>query len=695
MRTLVLMPVAALLGAGLLTETAGRPGAGPASPSAATSASAVMPASAATSPFVRMPAAPEAGPIVITGRVTDASTGAPLAGAQVFVSGTGVGTLSDASGAYSLPVPDAFQGRTVRVEVQLIGYAMARQQLTLSERAETQVVDFALSPQAAGLDDAIIVSPESASPGVARSRDAAGRAAAPPTYALQQKSLQPAGPGWRYAPPTDREGYAHIEENAFRSARANPLSTFAIDVDRASYANVRRFLLGQGQLPPVDAVRIEELVNYFPYAYADPRGEEPFAVHTDLAAAPWAPEHRLLRVALRGRPLADEQRPPSNLVFLIDVSGSMQSPDKLPLLKQAFAMLVGGLRPIDRVSIVVYAGAAGLVLPPTTGDHRQKILDALGALEAGGSTAGGAGIRLAYDVARRSHIAGGNNRVILATDGDFNVGASSDAEMIRLIEEKRDQGTFLTVLGFGTGNLQDAKMEQIADHGNGNFAYIDSELEARKVLVAEMGGTLHTIAKDVKIQVEFNPAVVRGYRLIGYENRLLAAEDFDDDRKDAGELGAGHTVTALYEVVPVGARSGVEIREPGELRYGDGTATSGAESDDIVFGRGGRGGRGDEIAFVKLRYKEPDGRTSRLLEHPVPNRTARAGEDLRFAASVAVFGMLLRDSEFSGEASWALARDLARGALGEDADGYRAEFLRMIDVAATLDDGEPPLARHQ
>jgi Ca-activated chloride channel family protein len=678
MRMLALTPIALLLGVGLLAETVMAPGAAPA-PSPTTAASAAMPAV-------------DARPIVVTGHVTDASTGSSLSGAVVFVEGTGVGALTDASGAYTLSVPDAYEGRAVRIQAQLIGYASATREVRL-EAGAAPGVDFALSPEAVGLEGIVIEgesAPQEAADAAARSRKLM---ATPPALYSAQPSPGLAGPGWRYAPPTDREGYAHIQENAFLSARANPLSTFAIDVDRASYANVRRFLLGQGRLPPVDAVRIEELVNYFPYAYADPRGEDPFAVHTDVAPAPWAPEHRLLRVALRGRPLADQSRPPSNLVFLIDVSGSMQSPDKLPLLKRAFGMLVGELRPIDRVAIVVYAGAAGLVLPPTTGDHRQAIVDAIERLEAGGSTAGGAGIRLAYDVAKRSHIVGGNNRVILATDGDFNVGASSDAEMVRLIEEKREQGTFLTVLGFGSGNLQDAKMEQIADHGNGNFAYIDSDLEARKVLVAEMGGTLHTIAKDVKIQVEFNPAVVRGYRLIGYENRLLAAEDFDDDRKDAGELGAGHTVTALYEVVPVGARSRVEIREPGALRYGDGER-GGTSEDAVVAPERDRpsGAAGREMAFVKLRYKQPDGRSSRLLSHPVADRTRRAGEDLRFAASVAVFGMLLRDSEFAGTANWAMARELARGALGDDPDGYRSEFLRMIDVAASLKADDAPLA---
>ncbi|MEN8376309.1 MAG: von Willebrand factor type A domain-containing protein [Gemmatimonadota bacterium] len=621
--------------------------------------------------------------VTITGTVKDVDTGSPLAGVQVFVQGTGIGTLSGAGGGYSLPLPDRFTGLQIELRATLIGYATSAR--TVDVAAGAGPVNFGLSRQAVGLE-AIIVEGEAAPPlrrdqaakqSSDLSRNATFSAPASP------QALRLRGDGWRWAPPKDREAYAYIEENEFRSPGAHPLSTFGIDVDRASYANVRRFLLGESRLPPADAVRIEELVNYFPYAYAAPRKEVPFAVHTHVAPAPWAPAHRLLRIAMRGREFDEESRPPSNLVFLIDVSGSMQSPDKLPLLKQAFRMLVGQLGSADRVSIVVYAGAAGLVLPPTPGHRKDEILHAIDNLQAGGSTAGGAGIRLAYQVARKRHIDGGNNRVILATDGDFNVGASSDSEMVRLIEERRRQGTFLTVLGFGTGNLQDAKMEQIADHGNGNFAYIDSALEAKKVLVSEVGGTLHTIAKDVKIQVEFNPAVVRAYRLIGYENRMLAAEDFDDDDKDAGELGAGHTVTALYEVVPVGAKSDVEAREPGPLRYG---ATE--EDGDLTP-------MSTELAFVKLRYKAPDGERSRLIEHPVANRTYRAREDLRFAASVAAFGMLLRDSEHAGAATWDLVLDLARGATGDDEEGYRAEFVRMIEAARELKPIEVPLARRE
>ena len=475
----------------------------------------------------------------------------------------------------------------------------------------------------------------------------------------------------RYNPNFNTESYNHIIENAFLGVASSPLSTFSIDVDRASYSNVRRFI-NAGQRPPIDAVRIEEMINYFSFDYPDPDGDHPFSVTTEVSKAPWNPIHQLVRIGIQGERVETENLPPSNLVFLIDVSGSMQSPDKLPLLKASFRLLVNELRPADRVAIVVYAGAAGLVLPSTSGDEKDTILDAIEALEAGGSTAGGAGIILAYDVARKNHIASGNNRVILATDGDFNIGASSDGEMVRLIEEKREQGTSLTVLGFGTGNLKDSKMEKLADHGNGNFAYIDNLMEARKVLVTEVGGTLLTIAKDVKIQVEFNPARVQAYRLIGYENRLLQDEDFNDDTKDAGELGAGHSVTALYEVIPVGIDSSYEIVEVDSLRYqapDEPTVTSDS----------------DELLFVKLRYKAPQGSESRLITHPVRDSNDRPSADLTFASAVAGFGMLLRDSEYCGDFGLADVLDLARSSTGEDREGYRTEFVRLVETVLSME----------
>jgi Ca-activated chloride channel family protein len=475
-----------------------------------------------------------------------------------------------------------------------------------------------------------------------------------------------------------REQYNTIAENEFRDAGANPLSTFAIDVDAASYANVRRFVLAEGRMPPRDAVRIEELVNYFDYDYPDPRGDAPFSITTEVAPAPWNPTHRLVHVGLQGRRMDAASLPPANLVFLIDVSGSMEDENKLPLLKEAFSLLVDNLREDDHVAIVAYAGAAGLVLPPTRGSEKDRIRDAIQTLQPSGSTNGAEGIRLAYRLARDSFVRGGNNRVILATDGDFNVGVSSDAELVQLIEQERGSGIFLTVLGFGTGNLQDAKMEQLADRGNGNYAYLDGISEARKVLVGEMGGTLFTIARDVKVQVEFNPARVKAYRLIGYENRLLAAEDFNDDRKDAGELGAGHAVTALYEVVPADAPDN-PARGTDPLRYQQPRGPTGAAASG-------------ELLTVKLRYKAPDGDVSRLLVHPLHDRggaLVSASRDFRFAAAVAEWGMLLRGSRFRGAASYGAVADLARGALGEDRGGYRGEFLRLVQASQHLASSSP------
>ena len=463
------------------------------------------------------------------------------------------------------------------------------------------------------------------------------------------------------------EQYDWIPENAFKMALENPLSTFSIDVDRAAYANVRRFL-NDNQMPPPDAVRIEEMVNYFEYDYPQPKGEDPFAISLEVASCPWNAEHQLALIGLQGLDVDTSDLPPNNLVFLLDVSGSMSSSDKLPLLQSAMRLLVNQLRPEDSVSIVVYAGAAGIVLEPTS--DKGLIESAIGRLEAGGSTAGGAGIELAYRTAQQSFIKEGNNRVILATDGDFNVGPSSDGALVRLIEEQRKSGIFLTVLGFGTGNYKDSKMEKLADKGNGNYAYIDDILEARKVLVTEMGGTLLTIAKDVKIQVEFNPGQVKAYRLIGYENRVLANEDFDDDLKDAGELGAGHTVTALYELIPAGSDEIIPMA--GDMKY---QKTQLVDSDDLMT--------------VKLRYKQPDGDVSKQLVRTIKASEfhgRRPSDNFQFASEVAEFGLLLRDSEFKGSASYGRIIERAHQLKGDDREGYRAEFIRLVNKARLLEE---------
>lgn len=476
-------------------------------------------------------------------------------------------------------------------------------------------------------------------------------------------------------PPTEsREGYEASAEADFVAAQATPLSTFSIDVDTASYANLRR-MLNAGSLPPASAVRIEEMLNAFHYDLPHPDASTPdaapFAVHAEQSDAPWAPGHRLVRLSLQSAPIDVEALPPTNLVFLLDVSGSMNAPDKLPLLQQSLRLLVDQLRPQDTVALTVYAGAAGVVLPPTSGAQKARILTALDGLQAGGSTAGGQGIRLAYQVAREHFNAQGNNRVILATDGDFNVGTSSDGELVDLIERERASGVFLTVLGFGTGNYQDAKMQKLADAGNGVHAYIDSLTEARKVLVSELGATLLTVAQDVKLQVEFNPARVKGYRLVGYDNRRLADRDFDDDAKDAGELGAGHSVTALYEIVPATSDEAVPGVAP--LKYQSQRRTSAADTDDLLT--------------VKLRWKAPTGHASRKTEvvvRDIPVSLAEASADFRFAAAVAELGLALSDSKHRGAASARNAAARAEAARGTDLDGRRAEFIALARRADAL-----------
>ena len=483
-----------------------------------------------------------------------------------------------------------------------------------------------------------------------------------------------------YLPPADRERYQALDDNPLRTVAEAPVSTFSIDVDTGSWSNARRFI-SSGRLPPSDAVRVEEFINYFPYDYAPPRGDTPFAVHTDTARAPWDADKILLRIALKGQDQAKETLPPANLVFLVDVSGSMQSADKLPLLKSALKLLVAQLRPQDHIALVTYAGAAQVALPATPGDHKATILAAIDQLRAGGSTAGASGIELAYQSARAGFKDGGINRILLATDGDFNVGMTDFRQLKGRVEQQRASGVSLSTLGFGTGNLNEHLMEQLADAGDGAYAYIDTLMEGHKVLVNEMTSTLATIAKDVKIQVEFNPATVRDYRLIGYENRQLAREDFSNDKVDAGDIGAGHTITALYELTPVGARSLIE-----PLRYGSDPRPGAATT-----------GRSAELAHVRLRYKRPGAHTSALIEQPVAAgpvpALATRSDDFRFAVAIAGFGQHLRGGKYTGQWSLADARALAAGATGTDRFGHRGEALRLIELAAALDVPSPHPAR--
>ncbi len=613
-----------------------------------------------------IPAVPLADRPVATGRIEGAVrdiNGALIAGVAVSVDGTRISTVSDPLGHYALTsVPVGM----VTVRATQTGWKTAVIANVVVRAGQATTVDIRLVPGRLDEKEKDIA---------ARDEVASKQAVPPGVRALGMSATSTFNmPGVAYArqQPFNTEDYHNFRDNGFQRPATSPLSTFAIDVDAASYSNVRRFLT-QGQRPPADAVRVEELINYFPYNYPDPRGSDPFSVTTAQMPAPWANDHRLVLIGLQGRRIDARELPPSNLVFLLDVSGSMASPDKLPLVQRAFRLLVEQLRPEDRVAIVVYAGAAGLVLPSTPGSDKRTILAALDELQAGGSTAGGEGIKLAYQVAQQNHLANGNNRVILATDGDFNVGVSSEGELVRLIESRKQQGTYLTVLGFGTGNLKDSRMEALADKGNGHYAYVDDIMEARKVFVQEMGATLVTIAKDAKVQVEFNPAQVAEYRLIGYENRLMAAEDFNDDTKDGGELGAGHAVTAIYEVVLVGKGGTGTSVDP--LKY-QAPKNTGASTD--------------ELFTVKLRYQQPTGvGASRLISETVRrDDNASGNENLRFAAAVAEYGMLLRNSEYKAQSSWENVIAMARQNIGTDPGGYRAEFVRLAEVARGMGGGE-------
>lgn len=633
----------------------------------------------------------------VSGKITD-DNGSPVSSASIMVQGTNIGVVSMQDGAYTITVSD----KNATLVFSSVGYI--NQQIKIKGR---KIIDVSLKSSSAELQEVVVIGYGSqkkkdmtGSTSTILAEHISGYHAPPLDNMLQGKvaGIDIATPGNtanirirgissqkgrkqrgfydQTAQDFNTEGYDNISENMFLKAADNPLSTFSIDVDAASYSNVRRFL-NQGQLPPAGAVRIEEMINYFHYEYPQPQNDQPFSINTEIANAPWNKDHKLVLIGMQGKKIATGNLPASNLVFLIDVSGSMQGPNRLPLVKASMKMLVDQLREQDKVSIVVYAGAAGLVLKPTGGDEKTTIKDAIDKLEAGGSTAGGAGIKLAYNTAKEYFVKGGNNRVILCTDGDFNVGESSDDAMERLIENERKSGVFLTVLGYGMGNYKDNKMQKLADKGNGNHAYIDGISEAKKVLVNEFGGTLFTIAKDVKLQIEFNPAKVQGYRLIGYENRMLAKEDFNDDKKDAGELGSGHTVTALYEVIPVGVKSRF-LKNVDPLKY---------QKNEAPFSKSHQT---DEIMTVKFRYKAPDGDVSKLIEHPLKDdelSIGKASDNFRFAASVAEFGMLLRNSEFKAAASFDNIIKMARKAKGSDEEGYRAEFIRLVESAQMLAKG--------
>lgn len=623
---------------------------------------------------------------VITGKITD-EKGLAIPGATIIIKGTKTATASDADGKYSISIAN---DNAVLV-INAVGFKTKEQTCKGSS-----IINVVLTVQQSALSEVVVIGYSSK-----RKRDITGsvttltgntllrgRAAGlsvsynlntQKTGNLDEPLDEENGRAYLNHSPranVNTERYEQIIENPYLKVSDHPLSTFSIDVDAASYSNVRR-IINDGQLPPAGAVRIEEMVNYFSYQYPQPQGNDPFSVNTEIAACPWNTKHQLALIGLQGKTILYQTLPASNLVFLVDVSGSMIEPDKLPLVQASLSLLVDQLRPQDRVSLVAYAGNAGLVLPSTSGENKIKIKEAIHQLEGGGSTAGGEGIQLAYKIARQNFVTGGNNRVILCTDGDFNVGLSSDDELENLIEKERASGVYLTVLGYGTGNYQDAKMQKLADKGNGNHAYIDGINEAKKVLVNEFGGTLFTIAKDVKLQVEFNPLKVRGYRLIGYENRLLAKEDFNNDKKDAGELGSGHTVTALYEIIPAGMQDEA-LDSVDALRY-----QKPARQKTVKDYTG-------ECMNIKLRYKQPDGNTSMLIEHPVLDGMVainNTSNNFRFAAAVAEFGLLLRDSKYKAEADFDQVHALAENAQGKDKEGYRKEFVTLVENAALLKDG--------
>lgn len=624
---------------------------------------------------------------VISGKVTDAETGEVLIGANVIILNTNWGAATDIEGFFKIK---SVHPGIYELKASYVGYSsqtikdvkvIASDSLFIEIKLKTDfnlseilVVESKPTTNKYSTNSCKVTNSE-----FIQTLHIRGGRGSEVLYCVDGINSQVGGYTAEFnqclqSGPSNTEEYSTIVENEFLNAFSNPLSTFSIDVDAASYSNVRRFI-DAGQLPPKDAVRVEEFINYFDYDYPQPKGEYPFSLFTELGVCPWNENNYLLHVGIKGKELMDEERTDCNLVFLLDVSGSMAPENKLPLVKKAFKFLVKNLKQNDKIAIVVYAGSAGLVLPATYGYEKDKILSALETLNAGGSTAGGAGIQLAYKIAKENFIVGGNNRIILATDGDFNVGVSSTSELVKMIEEKRDEGIFLTLLGFGMDNYKDGRLEELADKGNGNYYYIDNILEAKKVFDHDLVGTLFTIAKDVKIQIEFNPFKVEEYRLIGYENRLLKKEDFADDKKDAGELGAGHTVTALYEIVPAKVR--LISNEYEDLKYQTSKLTNEAKDSD-------------ELLTLKLRFKLPDKANSKLITSVVYDRIFSPdslSENFNFSSAVAGFAMLLRDSKFKGQVDYKMIEELAENNLGDDKYGYRDEFISILKRAKKLSEG--------
>lgn len=583
--------------------------------------------------------------IIVTGIVTDAADGTSITGCSVVNNRSKSGAITDVNGRYSI---QAQKGDVLLF--RFIGYKEEKRVV------ESVKLDVKMKTDDVALEECVVVGY-----GTMKTKAVTGAYVAVCPTAMYDMDAR-----------MNTEEYGRIQENGFKSVADTPLSTFSIDVDPASYSNMRRFI-NRGELPPADAIRTEELVNYFSYDYPKPTGNDPVKITVEAGTCTWNTAHRLVRIGLKAKEIPTEQLPASNLVFLIDVSGSMWGANRLDLVKSSLKLLVNNLRNKDKVAIVTYAGSAGMKLEATSGGDKQKIREAIDELTASGSTAGGAGIHLAYQIAKKNFISDGNNRIILCSDGDFNVGVSSAEGLEQLIEKERKSGVHLTVLGYGMGNYKDKKIQVLAEKGNGNHAYIDNLQEANRVLVGEFGATLHTVAKDVKLQVEFNPSQVQAYRLIGYESRLLKDEDFNNDAKDAGDMGAGHTVTAFYEVIPAGVKNEY-VGKVDDLKY--------QKKEKMTLKPTGS----DELLTVKLRYKAPDKDVSRKMELPfVDNKGDSVSSDFRFASAVAMFGQLLRDSDFKGTADYDKVIKLAKQGLNNDERGYRREFIRLVEAAKGLE----------